>query len=58
MNNCPDCLSPLEAAGMGLNPCQHCDVTCNCKRAECAAWQVFAEKTKETAETPEKKQTG
>jgi len=44
MNNCPECLSPMEAASMGLNPCPHCDVTCGCKRGECATWQVFAEK--------------
>jgi hypothetical protein len=45
----------MEAAGMGLNPCRHCDVTENCRRADCAAWGVFAEKTKETANNPEKK---
>ena len=54
-NNCPDCLSPMEAAGMGLNPCRHCNVTENCRRAACAAWQVFAEKTKEPGTSPEKK---
>ena len=52
-NNCPDCLSPMEAAGMGLNPCRHCDVTENCRRADCAAWKLFAEKGKEPANSPE-----
>ena len=55
MNNCPDCLSPMEAASMGLNPCRHCGVTCNCKRTECEAWKVFSGKAKEPGEAPEKK---
>ena len=54
-NNCPDCLSPIEAASMGINPCRHCDVTENCRRADCGAWQVFAERVKEAGESPEKK---
>ena len=48
-NNCADCVSPMEAASMGINPCRHCDVTENCRRADCAAWKVFAEKGKEAA---------
>jgi len=44
MNDCPDCLSPMEAASMGINPCRQCGETCNCKRAGCAAWKLFEEK--------------
>ena len=50
MNNCPDCMSPAEAADMGLNPCRFCGVSVNCRRAECAAWKVFEVKTKEAGE--------
>lgn len=26
MTNCPDCITPLEAASMGLPPCEHCRI--------------------------------
>ena len=58
VNNCPDCMSPMEAASMGINPCRHCDVAVICRLSDCVAWQLFAEKTKDTAESPEKKQAG
>ena len=53
-NNCPDCMSPMEAASMGINPCRHCDVAVICRFSDCVAWQLFAEKTKETVESPKK----
>lgn len=53
-NNCPDCLSPMEAASMGINPCRHCDVAVICRLSDCVAWQLFEEKRKEAGESLEK----
>ena len=53
-NNCPDCMSPMEAASMGINPCRHCDVAVICRLSDCVAWQLFEKKQKEAGETSEK----
>lgn len=49
MENCPSCMQPLEAASMGLDPCQCCRHNAyECSmRNECAALKMFDAKVKE-----------
>ena len=42
--NCPDCLSPMEMADMGLWPCEHCKKAsfhAECLDSTCKARELY-----------------